>query len=82
MKGLSLMGSLNSASSLVMVVMTLVSDFGIQLTRKLLGVEMLFFLRTKSLKILKRKKSQNRLLMGSLMMSLNLLPQLLIMGEM
>jgi len=82
MKGLNLMGSLNSASSLVKVVMTLVTNFGIWLTRRLLEAEMLFFLRTKPLKILKRKKSQNRLLMGSLMLSQNLLPQLLIIGEM
>jgi len=82
MKGLSLMGSLNNVSSLVMVVMTLVTNFGIRFTRILLEAEMLFFLRTKPLKILKRKKSQNMLLMGSLMLSLNLLPQLLIMREM
>jgi len=82
MKGLSLIGSLNSASSLVMVLMTLVTDFRIWLTRRLLEAEMLFFLRTKPLKILKRKKSQNKLLIGSLMLSLNLLSQLLIIGEM
>jgi len=61
--------------------MTLVTDFGIQLTRRLLEAEMLFFLRTKPLKILTRKKSQNRLLMASLMLSLNILPQLLVMGD-
>jgi len=60
-------------------------DFGYRfwdlVDKKIVRSRDVVFLRTKPLKILKRKKSQNRLLMGSLILSLNLLPQLLIIGE-
>jgi hypothetical protein len=59
MRGPSSISRLNSVSSWVMDMRSLVTDFGIQFLRKSYGAEMLFSLKIKPLKTCNRLKSQS-----------------------